>query len=91
MVRRLLLSSFGSIALSVSCRPPATHRERFDGVVGQQSGLRPIFLREFRRVIDGGFMTLFLPQSLDHGLAAKKRLDDRTQQIAAARGGGVKF
>lgn len=42
-------------------------------------------------VIDGNSMTLFLRQSVAYGLAAKKRMDERAQQIAATNGGGVKF
>lgn len=42
-------------------------------------------------VIDGSSMTLFLRQSPNYVQAARKRLNDRAQQIAAARGGGVRF
>ena len=42
-------------------------------------------------IVDGGRMALTLTQSVDYEQAAKKRLDDRAQAIAAARGGGVRF
>lgn len=42
-------------------------------------------------VIRDDRMTLFLTRSLDYTQAAQKRLEERAAQIAAARGGGVKF
>ncbi len=41
--------------------------------------------------IDAGMMSLTLSQSSDYTNAAQRRLLDRAQQIAAARGGGVRF
>ncbi len=46
---------------------------------------------ELIAVIDDDSMALSLTQSVDYGQAARKRLEDRAQQIAATRGGGVKF
>ena len=42
-------------------------------------------------VIDQDRMTLFLVQSVDYGQTARRRLEERAQQLAAARGGGVRF
>lgn len=42
-------------------------------------------------IVDGSRMTLTLTQSLDHQQAARGRLAARAREIAASRGGGVKF
>lgn len=42
-------------------------------------------------VLDGGSMTLFLRQSADYRQGAKRRLEARAQQIAASKGGELRF